>query len=61
MTPEQVLEYVQQNNVEYVDLRYTDEEKKTNLDIYYPTSGMKLLANPDAKQDFDDWTPRVGL
>lgn len=42
-------------------LRYTDEEKKTNLDIYYPTSGAPLLQNPNTTQDFDDWTPRVGL
>lgn len=42
-------------------LRYTDEEKDTELDIYYPTSGMRLLQNPNTSQTFDDWTPRVGL
>ncbi len=42
-------------------LRYTDEEKKTSLDIYYPTSGFPLLQNQNANQDFDDWTPRIGL
>lgn len=42
-------------------LRYTDEEKKTNLDVFYPTSGIRLLENPKTTQDFDDWTPRIGL
>ena len=41
--------------------RYTDEEKKTNLDVFYPASGFRLLANPRTDQDFDDFSPRIGL
>jgi iron complex outermembrane receptor protein len=42
-------------------LRYTDEEKKTNLDVFYPTSGFRLIQNPYARQTFDDWSPRIGF
>ncbi len=42
-------------------LRYTDEEKKTNLDVYFPSSGVRLLQNSSTTQNFDDWTPRIGL
>ena len=42
-------------------LRYTDEEKKTDLDIYSLTLGFPLILNPEITQDFDAWTPRIGL
>ncbi len=41
--------------------RYTEEKKKTNLDVFSLTSGIPLLQNPKADQDFDDFSPRVGL
>ena len=42
-------------------LRYTDEEKKTLLDVYYPTTGEKFLPDPNSKETFDDWSPLFGL
>lgn len=42
-------------------VRYTDEEKKTLLDIIQPTTGNRLVQNQNADQDFDDFSPRIGL
>lgn len=42
-------------------VRYTEEEKKTVLDIIQPTTGERLVQNQNADQDFDDLSPRIGL